>query len=172
MRSLIWVAPLCAGLGACNATPDPIGLQPGETLLSVTGTGRTEATPDQALFTAGTDLGTFDVDVAIEPGDGADADRRLPGALGDVGGETAHLVEDRLPGPERAALGTVVLDGVAATSDSPWWKPGHTVLVFRDPVALPAPLPWDGDWTRHWSSLLLHLRRDVQLAVERQVKRA
>ena len=53
MRSLIWVAPLCAGLGACNATPDPIGLQPGETLLSVTGTGRTEATPDQALFTAG-----------------------------------------------------------------------------------------------------------------------
>lgn len=53
MRSLIWVAPLCAGLGACNATPDPIGLQPGETLLSVTGTGRTEATPGQALFTAG-----------------------------------------------------------------------------------------------------------------------
>ncbi|WP_278912515.1 hypothetical protein [Deinococcus wulumuqiensis] len=74
--------------------------------------------------------------------------------------------------PERAALGTVVLDGVAATSDSPWWKPEHTVLVFRNPVALPAPLPWDGDWTRHWSSLLLHLRRDVQVAVEHAIREA
>ena len=75
MRSLIWVAPLCAGLGACNATPDPIGLQPGETLLSVTGTGRTEATPDQALFTAGLSSIAADARGASER-NARDAERR------------------------------------------------------------------------------------------------
>jgi uncharacterized protein YggE len=41
-------------LGACGErSPDPRGLEPGETLLSVSGTGRAERRPDQALFTAG-----------------------------------------------------------------------------------------------------------------------
>ena len=54
MRTLIAIEPLCIGLAACDrAAPDPRGLERGETILSVTGTGRTEATPDQALFTAG-----------------------------------------------------------------------------------------------------------------------
>lgn len=41
-------------LAACSgASPDPRGVQRGETLLTVAATGRAEATPDQALFTAG-----------------------------------------------------------------------------------------------------------------------
>lgn len=41
-------------LAACTpAAPDPRGVDRGETLLTVTGTGRAEAAPDQALFTAG-----------------------------------------------------------------------------------------------------------------------
>lgn len=43
-----------AGLSACSREePDPRGLQRGETLLSISATGQAEATPDQALFTAG-----------------------------------------------------------------------------------------------------------------------
>lgn len=42
------------GLGACSRdAPDPRGLLAGETLLTVSGSGRAEAVPDQALFTAG-----------------------------------------------------------------------------------------------------------------------
>lgn len=42
------------GLSGCNRdAPDPRGLLAGETLLTVSGTGRAEAAPDQALFTAG-----------------------------------------------------------------------------------------------------------------------
>lgn len=41
-------------LAACTpAAPDPRGVDRGETLLTVSGTGRAEAAPDQALFTAG-----------------------------------------------------------------------------------------------------------------------
>lgn len=39
--------------GCTPAAPDPRGVDRDETLLTVTGTGRAEATPDQALFTAG-----------------------------------------------------------------------------------------------------------------------
>lgn len=41
-------------LAACTpAAPDPRGVDRGETFLTITGTGRAEAAPDQALFTAG-----------------------------------------------------------------------------------------------------------------------
>lgn len=39
--------------GCGHAPPDPRGVERGETLLTVAGTGRAEAVPDQALFTAG-----------------------------------------------------------------------------------------------------------------------
>ena len=51
-----WLPILAAliGLSACNRTaPDPRGLHPNETLLTVSATGRAETVPDQALFTAG-----------------------------------------------------------------------------------------------------------------------
>jgi len=57
---ILWIAPIFAGVVACDRAPDPRGLERGETLLSVTGTGRTEAAPDQALFTAG--LSSFGAD--------------------------------------------------------------------------------------------------------------
>ncbi|PTQ60092.1 hypothetical protein C8J45_11343 [Sphingomonas sp. PP-CE-3G-477] len=45
---------LAIGLVGCSReAPDPRGLLAGETLLTVSGTGRPEAVPDQALFTAG-----------------------------------------------------------------------------------------------------------------------
>jgi uncharacterized protein len=48
------VAMLAAAvLAGCGDRPDARGLSPGETLLSVSGTGRAEARPDQAIFTAG-----------------------------------------------------------------------------------------------------------------------
>lgn len=47
------VASLAALAGCTPAAPDPRGVDRGETLLTVTGTGRAEAAPDQALFTAG-----------------------------------------------------------------------------------------------------------------------
>jgi uncharacterized protein YggE len=54
LRKRLWILPLCVGLAGCERGPaDPQGLEPGETLLTVAGTGRTEAAPDQALFTAG-----------------------------------------------------------------------------------------------------------------------
>ncbi len=40
-------------VGCSREAPDPRGLLAGETLLTVSGTGRAEAVPDQALFTAG-----------------------------------------------------------------------------------------------------------------------
>ena len=67
--------------------------------------------------------------------------------------------------PVRVALGTVVFERLEATSDSPWWKPGQHALVFRDPVALPAPLAWQEHWSRHWGSLLLHLRPAIAAGV-------
>ncbi len=48
------IAASLAVLAGCTpAPPDPRGVGRGETLLTVSGTGRAEATPDQALFTAG-----------------------------------------------------------------------------------------------------------------------
>ena len=56
-RSLPFLAPsltLVLALTACGRIEaDPRGLQKGETLLTVSGTGRAEARPDQATFTAG-----------------------------------------------------------------------------------------------------------------------
>lgn len=43
-------------LAACGEKPDPRGLERGETLLSVSGTGRAESRPDQAIFTAGLEV--------------------------------------------------------------------------------------------------------------------
>ena len=40
-------------LAACSQAPDPRGVGRGETLLQVTATGRAEARPDEARFTAG-----------------------------------------------------------------------------------------------------------------------
>lgn len=52
MRNGLVMAALA--LGACgHPPPDPRGLQSGETLLTVSGTGRAERRPDQATFTAG-----------------------------------------------------------------------------------------------------------------------
>lgn len=52
-RSLPFFA-LALALTACGRVEaDPRGLERGETLLSVSGTGRAESRPDQAMFTAG-----------------------------------------------------------------------------------------------------------------------
>lgn len=54
MRNLAGLALLVAALSSCGERKaDPRGLRPGETLLSVSGTGRAESRPDQAMFTAG-----------------------------------------------------------------------------------------------------------------------
>lgn len=50
---LIGLAALTVLSGCTEAAPDPRGVDRDETVLTVTGTGRAEATPDQALFTAG-----------------------------------------------------------------------------------------------------------------------
>ena len=53
-RAALILLPVLAGLSACDREPpDPRGLRLGETLLSVAATGRAEAAPDQAMFTAG-----------------------------------------------------------------------------------------------------------------------
>src|SRR3546814_14785845 len=53
MKPALFLTPLL-GLAACTPdAPDPRGVDRDETVLTVTGTGRAEATPDQALFTAG-----------------------------------------------------------------------------------------------------------------------
>lgn len=54
MRKRSWIMVVPAMLAACGpGRPDPRGVRPGETLLSVSGTGRAESRPDQAIFTAG-----------------------------------------------------------------------------------------------------------------------
>ena len=51
-RMLLLMLPIAvAGCGRIEANPR--GLEKGETLLSVSGTGRAESRPDQAMFTAG-----------------------------------------------------------------------------------------------------------------------
>ena len=51
----VWmVVAISTALAGCGrGRPDPRGLERGETLLSVSGTGRAESRPDQATFTAG-----------------------------------------------------------------------------------------------------------------------
>lgn len=44
---------LCAALAACTQPPDPRGVGRNEVLLQVEASGRTEARPDEARFTAG-----------------------------------------------------------------------------------------------------------------------
>lgn len=53
MKQLLVVSGLIALAGCTPAAPDPRGLEDDETFLTVTGSGRAEAAPDQALFTAG-----------------------------------------------------------------------------------------------------------------------
>lgn len=54
MRGVVSLALLAVVLSGCGERrADPRGLRPGETLLSVSGTGRAESRPDQAMFTAG-----------------------------------------------------------------------------------------------------------------------
>ena len=54
MRKLIPIVALPLALAACGGREaDRRGLERGETLLSVSGTGRAESRPDQAMFTAG-----------------------------------------------------------------------------------------------------------------------
>lgn len=45
----------CGGRGD-HDRPDPRGLEKGETLLTLSGTGRAESRPDQAMFTAGLEV--------------------------------------------------------------------------------------------------------------------
>ena len=49
-RAFLVLLPLVA---ACGQEPDPRGVERGETLLQVSATGRAEARPDEARFTAG-----------------------------------------------------------------------------------------------------------------------
>lgn len=53
MKRVVGLVVLGAVLAGCGGKPDERGLQPGETLLTVSGTGRAESRPDQAMFTAG-----------------------------------------------------------------------------------------------------------------------
>lgn len=53
MKRLLMISGLVALAGCTAEAPDPRGLEGDETFLTVTGTGRAEAAPDQALFTAG-----------------------------------------------------------------------------------------------------------------------
>lgn len=52
-KMLLIGAATMALTGCGDRHPDPRGLEPGETLLTVSGTGRAESRPDQAIFTAG-----------------------------------------------------------------------------------------------------------------------
>lgn len=67
-------------LAACNRPmPDPRGIDRGETLLTVTATGRAEAAPDQALFTAG--LSNIAADAQAASGRNAETMNRITAAL-------------------------------------------------------------------------------------------
>lgn len=81
MRKQLWVLPLCVAIAGCDRNPpDPHGLRTGETLLTVTGSGRTEATPDQALFTAG--LSSVGPDAKGASARNTEAMSRITAALG------------------------------------------------------------------------------------------
>lgn len=80
MRKTLWALPLCVIIAGCGRGPaDPQGLETGETLLTVTGTGRTEAAPDQALFTAG--LSSVAADAKSASAKNAEVMSRITAAL-------------------------------------------------------------------------------------------
>jgi hypothetical protein len=80
LNKILWALPLCVVVTGCDRSPvDPHGLESGETLLTVTGTGRTEAAPDQALFTAG--LSSVAADAKSASAKNAEAMSRITAAL-------------------------------------------------------------------------------------------
>lgn len=72
------VLPLLSGCD--RAAPDPRGVDRDETVLTVTGTGRAEATPDQALFTAG--LSSIAADAQAASARNAETMGKITAALG------------------------------------------------------------------------------------------
>ena len=75
---------LLLALAACHrAPPDPRGLHPGETLLSVSATGQAETAPDQALFTAG--LSSIAPEAELASARNAAIMGRITGALARLG---------------------------------------------------------------------------------------
>lgn len=66
---------LIVALAGCGERHDPRGLGRGETLLTVTGTGRAESRPDQAMFTAG---------LEVTGADAAEASARTNAAVGRI----------------------------------------------------------------------------------------
>jgi uncharacterized protein len=105
MKSLL-IVPALFGLAACeHAAPDPRGVDRGETLLTVTGTGRAEATPDQALFTAG--LSSIAPSAEAASARNADTMNRITAALARLGVpardvQTRNLSVNRIDyGPNR-----------------------------------------------------------------------
>lgn len=76
----LWALIPLLGLAACgSAAPDPRGVEHDETLLSVTGTGQIEVTPDQALFTAG--LSSIAPDAQAASARNAETMNRITAAL-------------------------------------------------------------------------------------------
>ena len=81
-RAMIGAAMLLA-LTACGGRPGPLGVERGETLLATSGTGRAEARPDQAIFTAG--LESIGPDAAAASGRANQAVARIVAALKPLG---------------------------------------------------------------------------------------
>ncbi len=77
---LISLAALALLAGCSSAAPDPRGVDRDETVLTVTGTGRAEATPDQALFTAG--LSSIAGDAQAASARNAETMNKITAALG------------------------------------------------------------------------------------------
>jgi uncharacterized protein YggE len=77
---LISLAALALLAGCNQAAPDPRGVDRDETVLTVTGTGRAEATPDQALFTAG--LSSVAGDAQAASARNAETMNKITAALG------------------------------------------------------------------------------------------
>ena len=77
--TMLALAPML-GVTACDRSPvDPRGVVPGETLLTVAATGRAEAVPDQALFTAG--LSSIAADAQAASARNAETMGRITAAL-------------------------------------------------------------------------------------------
>lgn len=91
-RNTSWTALLLVlgALPACHREPpDPRGLHLGETLLSVSATGRAETTPDQALFAAG--LSSIAPDAQAASARNAATMGRITGALARLGVPTRDI---------------------------------------------------------------------------------
>lgn len=83
LRLWVVVAISTALAGCGRGRPDPRGLERGETLLSVSGTGRAESRPDQATFTAG--LETTGANAAAASGRANEAVGRIVASLKTLG---------------------------------------------------------------------------------------